>query len=141
MSSLPRHSGQRTIQRGLPKSRCGESARRYIRRGGSVGGLWRRRLRGASRHDNLPSSPSMASRNEVWKAEGVSTFPRRVGPGTWYPHIRTTTSLMLKSLSIVLELYRSVSGQEKYTTPKWSRWSRTAARKYTDAPPEESLIL
>ena len=27
-----------------------------------------------SRHDNLPSSPSMASRNEVWKAEGVSTF-------------------------------------------------------------------
>ena len=26
------------------------------------------------RHDNLPSSPSMASTNEVWKAEGVSTF-------------------------------------------------------------------
>ena len=28
-----------------------------------------------SRRDNLPSSPSMASRNEVWKTEGVSTFP------------------------------------------------------------------
>ena len=27
-----------------------------------------------SRHDNLPSSPSMVSRNEVWKTEGVSTF-------------------------------------------------------------------
>ena len=27
-----------------------------------------------SRHDNLPSSPSMASRKEVWKTEGVSTF-------------------------------------------------------------------
>ena len=27
-----------------------------------------------SRRDNLPSSPSMASRNEVWKAEGVLTF-------------------------------------------------------------------
>ena len=25
-------------------------------------------------HDNLPSSPSVASRNEVWKEEGVSTF-------------------------------------------------------------------
>ena len=31
-----------------------------------------------SRHDNLPSSPSMASRNEVWKAEGVSAFYRGV---------------------------------------------------------------
>ena len=31
-----------------------------------------------SRHDNLPSSPSMASRNEVWKTEGVSTFFRGV---------------------------------------------------------------
>ena len=28
----------------------------------------------AARHGNLPSSPSMASRNEGWKAEGVSTF-------------------------------------------------------------------
>ena len=27
-----------------------------------------------SRHDNLPSSTSMASRNEVWKTEGISTF-------------------------------------------------------------------
>ena len=27
-----------------------------------------------SRHDSLPNSPSMASRNEVWKTEGVSTF-------------------------------------------------------------------
>ena len=27
-----------------------------------------------SKRDNLPSSPSMASRNEVWNAEGVSTF-------------------------------------------------------------------
>ena len=31
-----------------------------------------------SRHDNLPSSPSMVSRNEAWKAEGVSTFSRGV---------------------------------------------------------------
>ena len=34
------------IQRGLPKLRCGESARRCIRRGGSVSGTWRGRLRG-----------------------------------------------------------------------------------------------
>ena len=39
------HSGQRTIQRGLPKSRFGEYARRYICRVGSVCGMWRR-LRG-----------------------------------------------------------------------------------------------
>ena len=25
-------------------------------------------------HDNVPSSPSMASRHEVWKIEGVSIF-------------------------------------------------------------------
>ena len=28
----------------------------------------------SSRHDNLPSSPSISSRNEVWKVEEVSTF-------------------------------------------------------------------
>ena len=27
-----------------------------------------------SRHRNLPSSPSIASRNEIWKVQGVSTF-------------------------------------------------------------------
>ena len=73
MSSLPRYSGRRTIQGGFqspaaenppgdisaaedPSAKCGE---------GSVA---------SSRHDNLPSSPSLASRNEVWKVEGVSTF-------------------------------------------------------------------
>ena len=40
-----------------------------------------------SRHDNLPSSPSMASRNEVWKTEGVSTFSFGVlVTRTWYPN-------------------------------------------------------
>ena len=41
----------------------------------------------SSRHDNLPRSPAIVSRNEVWKVEGVSTI--LVGvlvPGTWYPH-------------------------------------------------------
>ena len=42
---------------------------RRIRRGNVEKDPWR-----VSRHFNLPSSPSMASRNEVWKAEGVSTF-------------------------------------------------------------------
>ena len=46
MSSLSRHSGQRIIQHGFPKSRRGESARRYIRRAGSVGGMWGKRIRG-----------------------------------------------------------------------------------------------
>ena len=43
--------------------------RRIRRRNVEVKDPWR-----VSRHDNLPSSPSMASRNEVWKAEGVLTF-------------------------------------------------------------------
>ena len=48
-SLLSWRSGQRTIQRGLAKSRCGESAK--VRRiaaaeEGSVSGTWRRRLRG-----------------------------------------------------------------------------------------------
>ena len=46
LSSFPRHSGQKTIQRCVPKSRGAESTGRYIRRGGSVGGMWRRRVRG-----------------------------------------------------------------------------------------------
>ena len=46
MSSLPRYSGQRTIHPGFPKSRRGESAGQYIRRRGSVGGMWRRKIRG-----------------------------------------------------------------------------------------------
>ena len=51
-----------------PSSECGGKA------------PWR-----VSRHDNLPSSPSMVSRNEVWKAEGVSTFSVGVlFRGTWY---------------------------------------------------------
>ena len=37
--------------------------------------MWRRTLRGEFPDMiNLPSSPSMASRNKIWKAEGVSTF-------------------------------------------------------------------
>ena len=86
LSSLPRHSGQRTIRRGLPKSRsenppgdlsaakdpfaeCGEG------------------LVTSSRYDNLPRSLSIASSNEVWKVEGVSTFSLGVlVPGRWYPH-------------------------------------------------------
>ena len=44
-------------------------SRRIRRRNVEKKDPWR-----VSRHDNLPSSPSMASRNEVWKAEGFSTF-------------------------------------------------------------------
>ena len=42
---------------------------RGIRRRNMEKDPWR-----VARHDNLPSSPSMTSRNEVWEAEGVSTF-------------------------------------------------------------------
>ena len=63
-----------------------------------------------SRRDNLPSSPSMASRNEVWKAEGVSTFsPRRVGPGTCYPHHPPVL------LVIELELHQNSKAMEPGT--------------------------
>ena len=68
---LPRHSGQRTSRRGFPKSRCGNPLAIYppqrIRQRDVEKGPWR-----GSRHDNLPSSPSMVSRNEVWRTEGVS---------------------------------------------------------------------
>ena len=78
MSLLPRHSGQRTFQRGFPKSRRGNplgdiSLQRIRRRNVEEKDPWR-----GSRYDNRPSSPSMASRNEVWKTEGVSTFFRGV---------------------------------------------------------------
>ena len=43
--------------------------RRICRRTVEEKAPWR-----VSRHDNLRSCPAMASRNEVWKAEGVSTF-------------------------------------------------------------------
>ena len=42
---------------------------RRIRRRNVEQATWR-----VFRHGNLPSSPSTASGNEVWKAEGVSTF-------------------------------------------------------------------
>ena len=54
---------------------------RRIRRRNVEKAPWR-----VSRHDNLSISPSMASRNKVWKTRGFDIFPRRVGPGTWYPH-------------------------------------------------------
>ena len=87
MSSLPRHSRQKTIQRGLPKSRCGESARRYIRRGGSVSGMWRR-LRGEFPDmtiSRVPRAwlPEMKSRRQkgfrhfphaCWSGDMVFTF-------------------------------------------------------------------
>ena len=67
LSSLPRHSGPskdplRRIRQAIypPES---------IRRRNVDSTPWR-----VSRHDNLPSSPSMASRNEFWTTEGVSTF-------------------------------------------------------------------
>ena len=49
----------------------------------------------SSRHDNLPKSPSMFSRNKVGKVAGVSTIG--VGllvPGTWYVHIPFSHSLL-----------------------------------------------
>ena len=40
-----------------------------------------------SRHDNLPSSPSIGStKTKSGRQGGFDMFPRRVGPGTWYPH-------------------------------------------------------
>ena len=42
---------------------------------------------------NLPSSPRMASRNEVWKVEGVSTFSLCVLVRGHGVHITTTTTI------------------------------------------------
>ena len=53
----------------LPRIRQAKYPPRRIRRRNVEKVPWR-----AFRHDNLPSSLIMASRNEFWKVEGVSTF-------------------------------------------------------------------
>ena len=51
----------------------------------------------SSRHDNLPRYPSIVSRNEDWKVEGVSTISVRVlVPGTWYPQMHSCSILILE---------------------------------------------
>ena len=88
MSSLRRHSGRRTIQRGLRKSRCGESARRNIRRRGSVGGVWRR-IRGEFPNmtiSRVPEFPDHGSMKRSLEERRGFDIPRRVGPGAWCQH-------------------------------------------------------
>ena len=64
----------------------------------------------SSRRYNLPRSPSIASRNEVWKVEGVSTFSLGVlVPGTWYPHHPPVLVL------IELELHQNSKAMEPET--------------------------
>ena len=88
MSSPPRYPGQKTIHPGLPFSRRGECVGRYIPRRGSVGRMWRRGIRGVfKRHDNIPCSSRIGfTKTMSGRQGGFDIFPRRVGPGTWYPH-------------------------------------------------------
>ena len=74
LSLLSRHSGQRTIQRGLRKSRCGESARRYRTAAEDLSAECGEGSVARSRLDDLLRFPSTTSRSGVWKKAGVSTI-------------------------------------------------------------------
>ena len=74
---------------GLSKVQLRESARRYIRRRGPVGGMWRRRIRGEVPDMTSPEFPEHGFQKRSPRLEdtkGLDIFPRRVGPVTWYPH-------------------------------------------------------
>ena len=60
----------------------------------------------SSRHDNLPRSPSMSSRNEVWKVEGVSTFSLGVLIRGHAIHINTTLNLSNSQRTLLEQFYK-----------------------------------
>ena len=74
----------KNLPAGLSKVPLRESARRYIRRRRSVSGMWRRRVRDEVL-DMTISRVSRVPRVSVDR-RGFHIFPRRVGPGTWYPY-------------------------------------------------------
>ena len=93
----PSALGSKDLPAGLSKVPWRESAaifppQRIRRRNVEVKDPWR-----GSRHDNLLRSPSMASRNKVWTAEGVSTFS--LGVLVWRHGIHITPPVL-----VVLEL-------------------------------------
>ena len=72
---------------GLSKVPLRESARRYICRRGSVSGLWRRRVRGEVLDMTISRVPrAWSPETKSGGQKGFRNFPRRVDPGTWYPH-------------------------------------------------------
>ena len=80
----PSTLGSKNLPAGLSNVPLRESARRYIRRRRSVSGMWRR-VRGEVL-DMTISRVSRVPRVSVDR-RGFHIFPRRVGPGTWYPYI------------------------------------------------------
>ena len=83
-----------------------ESARRYIRRRRSVSGMWRRRVCGEVL-DTTISRVSRVPRVSVDR-RGFHIFPRRVGPGTWYPY--HPPSLVVLELALHQKLRSMESG-------------------------------
>ena len=85
----PSALGSKDLPAGLSEVPPRESARRYIRRRGFVGGMWRRRIRGEVLDmTNLPSYPENGfQKGSLEDRRGFDIFPRRVGPGTWYPQL------------------------------------------------------
>ena len=69
LSKLPRHPGQRTPSSGALLSPVAENSPGCIAAAEDPSAECGEGSVASSRHDNLPSSPSMASRNEVWKVE------------------------------------------------------------------------
>ena len=63
-----------------------------------------------SRHDILPSSPSIGfTKTMSGRQGGFDIFPRRVGPGTWYPHHLP--------VSVVIELNSTTTQKERNQEP------------------------
>ena len=82
---LPTALGSKNLPAGLSKVPLRESARRYIRRRGSVSGMWRRRVRGEVLDVTISRVPRAWFPESLEDRRGFEIFSRRVGPGTWYP--------------------------------------------------------
>ena len=83
----PSALGSKDLPVGLSKVPPRESARRYIRRRASVGGMWRRRIRGEVPDMTISRVQHGFQNRSLEDGRGFDIFPRRVGPGTWYLHI------------------------------------------------------
>ena len=82
----PSTLGSKNLPAGLSNVPLRESARRYIRLGGSVSGMWRR-VRGEVLDMTISRVPRACLQKEsLEKRRGFDIFSRRVGPGTWYPY-------------------------------------------------------
>ena len=112
LSLLPRRSGQRTFQRGFPKSRCGNpldyisAAEDPSAECGGEGSVARFQTW------QYPEFPEHGfQKRSLEDRRSFDIFPRRVGPGTWYPHhspVLVVLELALHQNSEVMESGTSV---------------------------------